>query len=80
MTIIRAGFVIGDFKWMDVANYCDVNFNKNIDPIIWPVIWLVTPTLDTKCACFNYFLAKLSKDISCKVTNAMDTNNNIAIL
>lgn len=38
----------------------------------------MTETLEVICACFNYFLANESSDMSCNVTKDIITNNMIA--
>lgn len=66
---------IGCYRLINRAKSTDVSFSNNIDPIIFPVNWLVTDTLDVICACFSSFLAKESSDISCNVTKNIITNN-----
>ncbi len=80
MTTIKEGFVIAALRCNEFANYIDVNLSNIVDPMIWPVNWFATPTLDAKCACFNYFFAKLSNEMSCNVMKKMHVNSSIAIL
>lgn len=69
---------IGCSRPINRAKSVEVNLSNNIEPIIFPVSWLVTDTLDVICACFSSFLANESSDISCKVTKNIITNKIIA--
>ena len=66
---------MGCYRPTSRAKSTDVSLSNNIDPIIFPVNWLVTDTLDVICACLSSFFANESRDISCNVTKNIIANN-----
>ena len=72
--------LIGYLSPKSLANYNEVSFNRAIDPIMFPVSWVVTDMLEVICACLSYLFAKLSKDMSCKVMKNTAAKRHRAIL
>ena len=69
-------YVIGSSLPIDKANYLDVNFSKSRLPITEPIVFATVDTVLIKWGTFNYFNAKLSKEISWRlIANIPPTKN-----